>query len=310
MLLSVYVMNLRDLKYLTAVAKYNHFGKAAKACFVSQPALSMQIKRLEFNLGIKIFERTNKSVRLTEEGKLLVEHAKIILENAEQISLIAKSRTNPFSGELKLGIIPTIAPYLLPHIFPTLKKEFPDLAIYLIEEQTHILLAKLQTGDIDAALLALPTRQLNVNERILFEDEFYLGVCNQHPLVKKKTIKPADIKGINLLLLEEGHCLSEQVLTFCDENNIHAVHEFKATSLETLRYMVAANLGVTLMPRLAHRSNDGVTYLRINVKPKPQRTIGVVWRNSTTKTILLEALVEMITKASSQTSKNFPSEEG
>lgn len=285
-------MNIRDLQYFVAVAKYAHFGKAAKACHVSQPALSMQIKRLEDYLGVQLFERSNKAVLLTAKGKLLAEHASRILDEIEKFSQLAKSDADPLAGELKLGIIPTIAPYLLPLIFPKLKKAFPKLHIYLIEEQTQNLLAKLRNGDIDAAILALPTQQPNLKENFLFDDEFFLAVAKNNPLAKHKVIKPSDIKNKKLLLLEEGHCLSAQVLAFCDKNNISAEQEFKATSLETLRHMVAADLGITLMPKLACRSQDGTTSIAINVYPK--RTIGIVWRNITAKKILLKIFTETI----------------
>jgi len=287
-------MNLRDLHYLVAVAKYGHFGKAATACHVSQPALSMQIKRLENYLGLKLFERTNKTVFLTNQGRLLTEHAKIILAELETFYKIAKSNIDPLSGKLKLGIIPTIAPYLLPHVFQKIKKTFKKLEIYLVEEKTDLLLEKLKTGDIDAAILALPSKQTNLTETFLFDDEFFLSVSTQHPLAKKNSIKPYEIKNKNLLLLEEGHCLSAQVLAFCDKNNIQAVQEFKASSLETLRYMVAENIGITLMPKLACRHHDGTQSIKINVNPFPKRTIGMVWRNSSAKTILLETLARKI----------------
>jgi LysR family hydrogen peroxide-inducible transcriptional activator len=287
-------MNIRDLKYLTAIAKYGHFGKAAKACHISQPALSMQIKRLEDYLGVKLFERSNKTVMLTEHGRLLAEKANLILDHVEDFIQASKLDTDPLAGELKLGIIPTIAPYLLPKIFPNLKSHFPKLAIYLIEEQTHLLLDKLKNGDIDAAVLALPTDQTNLTEMHLFDDEFFLAVSNNHFLANRKSIKPIDIENMNLLLLEEGHCLSDQVLTFCDTHNIKAVQEFKATSLETLRYMVAANLGITLMPKLACRHDDGISYIHFNIKPKPKRSLGMVWRNTAIKQILFKAIIKTI----------------
>ncbi|MEO8402238.1 MAG: DNA-binding transcriptional regulator OxyR [Gammaproteobacteria bacterium] len=288
-------MNIRDLKYLVAVADHCHFGKAAETCFVSQPALSMQIKKLENTLGIQLIERTNKSVFLTEIGKLITQHARDILLRIETMREVANHAKDPFCGELHLGVIPTLAPYLLPHIIPGLSKVFPKLTIYLAEETTSNLITKLSQGKLDGALLALPLVEEDFFALPLFEEEFVLAIPANHPLAKRKTAKLADLENKTLLLLEDGHCLRDQALTVCHRVNASESKSFRATSLETLRHMVASKAGITLMPKLACRSNDGVCYLSFGA-PKPMRTIGIIWRPSTAKKIILENIVNHIRK--------------
>jgi len=282
-------MNLRDLQYLVAVAEQKHFGKAAQACFISQPALSMQIKKLENTLGVQLFERTHNSVLLTDVGKIICERARNILVQTKEIQDIAQQAKNPFMGELRVGIIPTIAPYLLPHIMPGLSKLFPQLTLYLVEAQTSQLIEKLQTGKLDVALLALPITEQDLVTVSLFEEEFLLAVPNQHALAKRKIIKSTDLENLTLLLLEDGHCLREQALTVCHRANAVEAKGFQATSLETLRHMVAAQAGITLMPKLACKSNDGISYIPFR-SPKPMRTVGLIWRASTARKALLDKL--------------------
>ncbi len=279
-------MNFRDLTYLVALADHRHFGKAAKVCFVSQPALSMQIKKLEKHLGIQLLERTNKSVTLTAAGITLAEKARLVLQQAEEMREIAKLAKDPYSGELKIGIFPTLAPYLLPHIIPELKKIFPKLSIYLIEEQSVSLTEKLNQGKLDTAILALPILNTKFKVHSLFEEEFMLATPAHHLLAKRKSINQSDLENKNLLLLEEGHCLREQALSLCFKVNAEETKSFRATSLETLRHMVATGIGITLMPKLACRTNDGIAYAPFTT-PKPLRTIGMFWRKSTAKEKLL-----------------------
>jgi len=286
-------MNIRNLKYLVSVADHNHFGKAADACFVSQPALSMQIKKLEETLGVQLFERTNKKIFLTEIGKLITQHARDILSRVDIIQNIANVAKDPLCGELHLGIIPTLAPYLLPYIIPSLSKSFSKLTIYLVEETTANLLIKLSQGKLDAALLALPVVDDDFCALPLFEEEFVLAIPPNHPLAKRKTAKLSDLENKSLLLLEDGHCLRNQALAVCHQVNATESKNFRATSLETLRHMVACHVGMTLMPKLACKSNDNVCYLPFN-SPKPVRTIGMIFRPSMAKKILLENMVNQI----------------
>jgi len=286
-------MNTRDLQYLVALSDHCHFGKAAEACFVSQPALSMQIKKLEEALGVKLLERTNKSVLLTDTGIAITERARQILNQVEEMRDLAKLAKDPYSGELKIGIIPTLAPYLLPLIIPSLSKKFPKISFYLIEEQTSVLIEKLKIGKLDAAFLAHPVIETSLATSSLFEEEFLLAVPCTHPLAKRKAIKHNDLDNQNVLLLEEGHCMREQTLALCHKMNASETQNFRATSLETLRHMVAAGNGVTLMPKLAQQLNDSVSYIPFG-SPKPMRSIGLYWRFSAAKKALLENMAVQI----------------
>lgn len=287
-------MNIRDLKYLVAIADLGHFGKAADTCFVSQPALSMQIKKLEETLGVQLIERGNKNVFLTAVGKLITEQARDILYRIDLIKALANQAKDPFSGELHLGVIPTLAPYLLPYIMPTLVNAFPKLKIYLVEEQTNNLEAKLKDGKLDGALFGLPLlKEDDFVATPLFAEELLLAAHHNHVLAKQESIHHTDLKNQVMLLLEDGHCLREQVLTLCETVNASPDKSFQATSLETLRHMVASTLGITLIPRLALKQNDGISYLSFNCK-KPMRTIGMIWRSSSAKKILLQAIASEI----------------
>lgn len=288
-------MNIRDLQYLVAMAEHNHFGIAAEACFVSQPALSMQIKKLESVLGVQLIERTSKSALLTEIGKLLTEHARDILYKVEVMKEAAKQAKDPYSGELHLGIIPTLAPYLLPHIIPVLSKLFPKLTIYLVEEQTQVLITKLKQGKLDGALIGLPHVDEEFIALPIFEEEFLLAIPSNHPLSKRKIIRLPDLENKILLLLEDGHCMRDLALELCYRAKASEAKGFQATSLETLRHMVASKAGITLMPKLAYKSNDGICYLPFS-SPKPARIVGMVWRSSSAKKILLQEMVVQIRK--------------
>lgn len=283
-------MNIRDLKYLVALADHGHFGKAADICFVSQPALSMQIMKLEESLGIKLLERTNKSVMLTDHGIVIVERARHILNQIEEVREIAKSAKDPYSGELRMGVFPTLAPYLLPLIIPQLAKAYPKISFYLVEEQTAVLIEQLKQGRLHAALLAHPVMEKSFSSTVLFEEEFLLATPVAHPLAKLKVVKQQSLDNKNLLLLEEGHCMRDQALALCHKMQASEAQNFRATSLETLRHMVSAGVGITLMPRLACSSSDTISYVPFKA-PKPTRSIGIYWRASSAKQALLENIV-------------------
>lgn len=282
-------MNIRDLKYLVTLVEHQHFGKAAEACFVSQPALSMQIQKLEEILGIKLLERTNKSVLITEDGQVIYNLARNILTQVDEMHEFSKLTKDPYSGELKIGIFPTLAPYLLPLIIPNLSKKFPKISFYLIEEQTRILTEKLKNGQLDAAFLALPVSEKYFKTVPLFEEEFLLAVPKNHLLSKYKTVDQNDLNNKTLLLLDEGHCMREQALTFCQQSNASEAQNFRATSLETLRHMVAAGVGMTLMPKLACSTNKNITYVPFS-SPKPIRSICLAWRVSSVKRQVFEEM--------------------
>ncbi|MBA2650520.1 MAG: DNA-binding transcriptional regulator OxyR [Legionella sp.] len=285
-------MNIRDLKYLIALADNNHFSKAALACFVSQPALSMQIKKLEDDLGVQLIERSNKRFFFTAIGKRIVEQAREILCRVEALHHSAQQSKDPFSGELHLGIIPTLAPYLLSLIIPHLMSLFPNLRLYLVEDTTGNLLQKLKDGLLDAALLALPIEGA-FQAYPLFEEAFVLALPLGHPLSEQTTVTLSDLEHKSLLLLEDGHCLREQALAVCHQVNAKEINNFRATSLETLRHMVAAGIGLTLMPKLACREDDKIKYLSFQ-SPSPARMIGLLCRQSTEKKMLMDTLAQCI----------------
>lgn len=277
-------MNLRDLGYLVAVAEHRHFGRAAEACFVSQPTLSTQIKKLEQELGVELIERSPRQVMLTPAGAQVVERARIILGEADDIRSIAKHAQDPEAGSVRLGLFPTIAPYLLPHVVPRLHRRFPALELLLVEEKTEVVLQRLRNGKLDAAVLALPVVDDRLVREDLFTEEFVLAVPADHPLAS--TDDPVDVSVLateHVLLLEEGHCLRDQALAVCQLAGAAEHSGFRATSLETLRQMVAAGVGVTLLPELAVQPpvppSDAIRLLRFK-DPVPTRRIAMLWRES------------------------------
>jgi len=290
-------MNLKDLKYLVALADTGHFGKAAERTFVSQPTLSAQIKKLEDYLGVTLVERQPKNVQLTEVGKLVVARARRMLNEGEEIIALARNNTDPFAGKLKVALIPTIGPYLLPRVMPKLRKALPNLGLMLYEYQTEPLLQRLRDGEIDLGIMALPAPHDGIESRTLYEEDFTVALPNDHPLCAKTTIKAQDLKGQTLLLLEDGHCLRDQALEVCSRVDVREPEDYRATSLETLRQMVVAGLGLTLLPELAVEapfgSQRGLAVRRF-AKPVPTRTVGAVWRKSSTRTAVIAAVCDVV----------------
>lgn len=286
-------MNLRDLEYLTAVAEQLHFGRAAEACHVSQPTLSMQLKKLEDYLGVKLFERSNKHVMLTATGTAILEQARQALNAAHAIKQIARHASDPLSGTMHLGVFPTLGPYLLPHLLPLVRQGLPKIDLLLSEEKTGTLLNQLRDGKLDCALLALPLAESGLVHTALFDEPFLLAVPKHHPLAKRSHIHAEDILSEPVLLLEEGHCLREQALAFCQRIGIGEANNFRATSLETLRHMVAAGNAITLMPKLATRVKDPwIRYIPF-AAPEPSRRIGLVWRASAARQSLFVAFTHL-----------------
>jgi LysR family hydrogen peroxide-inducible transcriptional activator len=290
-------MNLKDLKYLVALADTGHFGKAAERSFVSQPTLSAQLKKLEEFLGVKLVERQPKNVQLTEVGKQVVVRARRMLDEGEEIVALARNNTDPYAGRLKLGLIPTIGPYLLPRVMQRIRKALPQLSLMLYEHRTEALLKRLRDGDIDVGIMALPAPLDGLESRALYDEAFTIALPNRHPLAAKSTLKVQDLKGHTLLLLEDGHCLRDQALEVCSRVDVREAEDFRATSLETLRQMVVAGLGITLLPELAVESpfgsQRGLT-IRQFAKPAPKRTVGAVWRKSTTRAAAISALCDVL----------------
>jgi LysR family hydrogen peroxide-inducible transcriptional activator len=290
-------MNLRDLRYLVALADERHFGKAAERCFVSQPTLSAQVRKLEEYLGVPLVERQPKRVALTPTGEKIVQRARTLLQEADAIVELARTDRDPLAGPLKLALIPTVGTYLLPHIAGRLRKDLPRLKLMLYEYQTEQLLERLRAGEIDLGILAMPVTLDGLDGAELYDEPFTLAVPASHPLAGHERVKVEDLRGETLLLLEDGHCLRDQALEVCSRIRVNEAQDYRATSLETLRQMVAAGHGITLLPELAAETPVGTARgLRIKpfAKPTPVRTIGAVWRKSTTRARAIEAIVATV----------------
>ncbi|HEX4480797.1 MAG TPA: DNA-binding transcriptional regulator OxyR [Rudaea sp.] len=289
-------MNLRDLRYLVALAEHKHFGRAAEASFVSQPTLSTQIKKLEDELDVSLVERTPRKVLLTEVGKEIAQRARDVLTEVEQIRAIARRTRDPESGTIRLGIFPTLGPYLLPHVIPRIRERFPRLELLLVEEKTEVVLRQLREGRLDAGILALPVHDDQLHAEFLFEEQFLLAVPEQHQLAKRTTLKLDDLADESLLLLEEGHCLRDQALDVCRTSGANEKSGFRATSLETLRQMVAANVGITLLPSLSVQppiaQSDNVHLLSFR-GDAPSRRIAMMWRKSSATSMFLETFASI-----------------
>lgn len=290
-------MNLRDLEYLVAVADHLHFGRAAEACYVSQPTLSTQIKKLEGELGVELVERTPRQVMLTTAGQRVVERARMLLAEAADIRRIAQQAADPESGTLRMGLFPTLAPYLLPHVVPNLRARFPKLELLLVEEKTEEVVHRLRAGRLDVGVLALPIEE-RFRQEYLFTEDFVLAVPADHPLASSEG--PVDTTVLateHVLLLEEGHCLREQALSVCRLAGADEDTGFRATSLETLRQMVAAGVGVTLLPRLAVHPpvppSPDIVLLEFH-DPAPSRSIALFWRDTSVYGDLMAPLADVL----------------
>ncbi len=288
-------MNLRDLQYLVALAEHKHFGRAAEASFVSQPTLSTQIRKLEDELGIALVERKPRKALLTDTGKEVVRRARQVLGEIEQIRKIARRAIDPDSATVRLGIFPTLGPYLLPHVIPALRAEFPRMELLLTEEKTEVILTQLREGRLDAGILALPVHDEQLHQEFLFEEEFILAVPEGHALASIPALELDDLAEQDLLLLEDGHCLRDQALEVCQLAGAGERSGFRATSLETLRQMVAAGVGITLLPALAVKPpvapSENIRLIKIGDHP-PHRRIAMMWRRSSAITPLLQRMVE------------------
>lgn len=307
-------MNLRDLKYIIAVAETHHFGKAAQRCYVSQPTLSGQIKKLEDELGVTIFERTNRSVEVTPTGEAILEHARRMVEQEDAIIQLAQAHTDPLAGPLRVGAIPTLSPYLMPLILQPLKTQHPQMKLVLSEELTDTLVQRLHNHEIDAALLATPVEEKDVASLALFDEPFWVAYPREHPFYHKDRITRRDLEGVELLLLSEGHCLARQAMEVChlkQRQSQGEMADLRAASLETLLQLVAAGFGCTLVPALAMRgswvSGSGVTAQPLDL-PDAYRRISLVYRHSFPRpdaiiafaTVILQQLPNTVTRLSTE----------
>lgn len=295
-------MTLTELRYIVAVARERHFGRAAETCFVSQPTLSAGIRKLEEELGVTIFERGGNEVNLTDVGVLIVEQAGRVLEDASTIKLLAQQNKDPLQGPLRLGTIYTIGPYLLPRLIPALHEHAPNMPLIIEENFTARLRESLKRGDIDVAIIALPFEEPGVDVQALYDEPFQVAMPAVHPWSKKKSIDAAELAEETLFLLGSGHCFRDHVLQACPALNRAGTSSgmqqtLEGSSLETIRYMVASGAGLTVMPCTAignpGQENELLAY-RPFAKPVPSRRIALAWRRSFPRTQAVEAVRQAI----------------
>ena len=273
---------MKQLQYLVALADTQHFGRAARRCHITQSTLSAGVRDLEAALGTAVAERSNRHVLITQAGAQIAERARALLRDAEEIMQVARTGRSPLTGELRLGVIPTIGPFLLPRVLPALRGRFPQLTIYLREEQTAALLARLHDGELDVALIALPYDTADLALGVIGEDEFLFACNRTHALAGADAVSLDALEGEQLMLLEEGHCLRGHALDVCGLGDTKARAQFEASSLHTLVQMVAAGIGVTLVPRLAVDADvtRGTEISLSRFAAPASRQIALAWRRT------------------------------
>ncbi len=294
---------LRQLEYFVAVAERLSFRKAAESCFVSQPSLSAQIAQLEAVLGVQLFERDRRGVRLTAAGEALVPGAKETLACSDRFGQLAKSFGAPLTGPLRLGVIPTIGPYLLPKVLPAVAASYPELQVFLREDMTARLLEQLEEGKLDLLLLAIDIDLGGVATQPLFSDPFVVAVPENDELASAREVSLSDLEGRSILLLDEGHCFRAQTLPLCDSAGADELGGFRASSLGTITQMVASELGITLLPELAvEREAAAVPGLRVIPfgADGPSRSVGLAWRANSPRADEYRTLGETLTTAYAQ----------
>jgi LysR family transcriptional regulator, hydrogen peroxide-inducible genes activator len=300
------VITLRQLRYLRALAEHRHFGRAAEACAVTQPALSMQIRELEATLGIELIERRRGEALLTDTGAEVVRRAERILSATRDMVDIARHGERLLVGRLQIGIIPSLAPYVLPKILPLLQRRHPELRVELRETQTHVLLHELTRGALDVVMLALPIPESEIETIRLFDDPFVLAVPASDPRPENLRVRAQDIDQQRLILLEEGHCLRDQALAYCTSAQRDV--SLGATSLATVMQMVANGYGITLLPRVAvdvEVRDERVKLLRF-AEPAPGRVIGLAWRRTSPRKVDFIALGQLVTETLGLAGKPVP----
>lgn len=294
-------MNFKDLHYALALERKRSFSRAAEACGVSQPTLSAQIRKLEDELGVELFERDGRTIRVTPVGELILEQARTALEATRRIEELAQTRADPMVGSLRMGVIPTLAPYLLPRVLPQLQASLPSAPLVVIEDMTHRLLEALHGGTLDAAVVATDHHAEGFSEIALFEEPFSLAIPSGHPLAKHKRIAVDSLDPAELILLAEGHCLSDQARAFCAQaRNGHLQSDLSATSLETVLNLVDAGLGMTIVPELARLQLDGrfahVTFRPLS-GPNSSRRVRMIHRAFVPRRRAIQCLAETIADA-------------
>lgn len=289
--------SLRQLEYAVAVAGTLNFRKAAQQCNVSQPSLSAQLAQLEESIGVQLFERNRQKVLVTSHGSDVIARARVLLRYADDVEAAARRAADPFGGTMRLGVIPTVSPYLLPRIAPVLRREYPRLRLLWTEEKTAILADQLESGSLDAILVAKEAPLGDVDVEVIAHDPFLLAAARTHPLVHSaRPVRASELRGEHVLLLEEGHCFRDQALAICTRAKAHEL-EFRATSLTTLVQMVAAGDAVTLLPALAVPVEGRRLKLRKFAEVAPHRTIVLAWRKSSAKNDALRKIGATIRRA-------------
>ncbi|QIW10286.1 LysR substrate-binding domain-containing protein [Francisella sp. LA112445] len=287
-------MNTRTLEYIISVYETKSFITASEKCFVSQPALSMQIKKFEEYIGVQIFERGSKQVLITKPGIKIINQAYKILDEVNNLQRISKLLLENDKITISIGAFPTLCPYLMPKILPAIKQEIPNISISVIEEKTDILVDMLDQGKIDFALLATPTDKYQFKRKTVFKDKFFAAVAKNNPISKNKSICVRDLVKENLMILDEGHCLRDQTLKLCELNDFNN-RDFKGSSLETLRQMVSIDEGVTLIPKIACTKTENIKYIAVD-NAEFYREIDLVMRKSSVYDDIFDKLVKIISK--------------
>ena len=293
-------MTLTELRYIVTLAQEQHFGRAAERCHVSQPTLSVGVKKLEDELGVLIFERSKSAVRVTPVGESIVAQAQKVLEQAQGIRELAQAGKNQLVAPLKVGAIYTVGPYLFPHLIPQLHRVAPDMPLYIEENFTHVLRDKLRTGELDAIIIALPFQEADVLTKALYDAPFYVLMPSGHAWAARQTIDAALLNDKSLLLLGEGHCFRDQVLEACPttrKGDTPSHTTVESSSLETIRHMVASGLGVSVLPLSAvdsHHYAPGVIDIRPLTPPVPYRTVAIAWRASFPRPKAIEVLTDSV----------------
>ena len=290
-------MTLTELKYVVALAQERHFGRAAQKCFVTQPTLSLALAKLEDELGVRLFERNKNEVLVTPMGAGIVEQARRVLDEAGKIASLAKGAQDQLAGALRLGVIPTIGPYLLPELVPILRKRAPDMPLMIEENFTGSLVPLLRDGEIDVALIALPFAVPGVKTRALYEEPFSVVVPEGHAWAKKKRVRPDELTGESLLVLNAGHCFREQVLEACPgQANTASPEGRSGSSLETIRNMVASGLGVSVLPDTALQPRYANRLVKVIpfTEPAPSRKVAIAWRTSFSRPKAVEAVARAV----------------
>jgi LysR family transcriptional regulator, hydrogen peroxide-inducible genes activator len=294
-------MTLTELRYVVALAQERHFGRAAAKCFVTQPTLSLALAKLEEELGLQIFERNKSEVLISDRGAAIVEQARRVLDEAAKIPQLARSGRDELIGPLKLGVIPTIGPYLLPELIPVLKKRAPQMPLEIEENLTGNLTPMLRDGDIDCAIVALPFLVTGVATQALYDEKMSVIVPAGHAWQSKKAVKRADLSHENLLLLNSGHCLRDQVVEACPGQSNTATEGRAGSSIETIRNMVASGLGISVLPdgALSRQHASKLVASLPFADPAPSRRIGIAWRESFGRKKAVDVIVNAVSELKS-----------